>query len=99
MLVLLGVAGAFFLFELEAADVSNAAHGRVGGGGDLDQVQPGLLGLADRLFERHDADLLALSVEDADLCGADLLVGAWARLYRRARNEWWSRNRWCPSQS
>ena len=43
---------------------------------DLDEVEFGVLGQAQRLADRHDADLLALGTDQADLGDADTVVDA-----------------------
>jgi hypothetical protein len=50
---------------------------RPGHGRDLDEVEFGILGQAQRLADRHDADLLTLRADQADLGDADTVVDAW----------------------
>jgi hypothetical protein len=93
VLVLLGVAGAFVLFELEFAEVGDAAHGRIRRRRDFDQVEAGFFGAVDRLLDGQNANLLPIGVEDAYFRSSNLAVGSRASGGRRSRNEWWARNR------
>ena len=54
--------------------VEDAADGRARLGGDLDEVELALLRVAQRLVGLHDADLVAILADDADLGHADALV-------------------------
>jgi hypothetical protein len=92
VLVLLCVPCAFVLLEAELAQVSDATHWRICCGGHFDQVEPGLLSTSQRFIERNDTDLLAVLVDDADLGGANLAVGARTGGNRRARIKWTSGN-------
>jgi len=80
------------LLEFVFAKISNAANRRIGRGGNFDQVQSGFFGAPNSVFEGHDPDLLAFDVENADLRGADLMIGAWACWRRWSGDEWWTRN-------
>ena len=64
-----------FLVE-EFAVIHDAADGRRGVGGNLDQVQTFALGQAKGFVEGHDAQLLLGFVDDPDFAGADLPVAA-----------------------
>lgn len=66
VLVLARVARALVLFELELAEIGDAAHRRIGGRGDLDQIKTCLLGAPDSFFDREDPNLLAVDVQDAN---------------------------------
>ena len=61
------------LFVLELAVVHDPAHRRNGSWRDLDEIEALVLGDAQRLIRRHDAELLAF-VDDAHLLGTDALV-------------------------
>jgi len=97
MLVFLRVAGSLVGLEFEFPEVGNTAHGRLGRGGNLNEVQPRLFGTPDGFFGRHDADLLALSVEDPHFGDAYLAIGPRTSGCGWPRNEWWARNRRSPS--
>src|SRR5579859_1733803 len=84
VLIFLGIARAFVLFESASAQVRDATNGRVGASGNLDEVEAGLLGAAKRVFHRDNADLLAFFINDADLRRADLAIRARAGRNRRA---------------
>ena len=60
----------------ELPEVHDPADRRGGRGRDLDQVEPLLLGDHERLRRRHDAELGAVVVDDADFLGADAVVDA-----------------------
>lgn len=72
MLVLLRIPSAFVLFKSESAQVGDTTHWRIGGGSDLDQVEAGFFGAAQRLVDANNAKLLAPFVDDAYLGDADL---------------------------
>ena len=61
---------------LELAVVHELADRRPGHRGDLDQVEIGFLGQAQRILDAHDADLLALGTDESDLGDADPVVDA-----------------------
>ena len=73
-LVLLGLLDLLGLLVLVLRVVQDAADGRLGLGGDLDEVELLALRVAQRLLGRHDADLLAGLVDEPDLGNADALV-------------------------
>src|SRR4051795_7968029 len=54
--------------------VQHPAHGRLGVGRDLDEVEIPLLGVAERLGRLQDAHLLAVWSDETDLWHADALV-------------------------
>jgi hypothetical protein len=97
VLIFLGVPGPLVLLEFEFAKIGNTTYGRFGRRGNLNKVQPGLFGSLDGLFGGHDADLLALGVEDPHFGDAYLAVGPRTSGCRWPRNEWWARNRRSPS--
>ena len=69
--------GLFFplaLLEPELAVVHQLAHGGIGLRRNLDQVQALLIGDLQGLRRRHDAELLALGTDQANLLVSDLLV-------------------------
>jgi hypothetical protein len=93
VLILLSVSCPFVRLELELAKVGNATHGRLGGRGDLDQVQAGFFRTADGLFNWQNANLLTVRVKNTDFGGSNLAIGTRTSGGRRARDEWWTRNR------
>src|SRR5690606_17694437 len=66
------------LLVLELAVVHDLADRRAGVGGDLDEVEPGLVGQAHRLGRLDDADLLVVGADDADRADPDHVVDAGA---------------------
>ena len=74
LLVLLRLPGALLLLVLIAPEVHDAAHRRHGRRGDLDQVEPLLPRDGQRLLRRHDAELRAGVVDDADFADPDAFV-------------------------
>jgi hypothetical protein len=93
VLILLGVSCPFVRLELELAKVGNATHGWFRGRGDLDQVQAGFFRTADGLFNWQYANLLTVRVKNTDFGGSNLAIGTRTSGGRRARDEWWTRNR------
>jgi hypothetical protein len=93
VLILLRVARALVLFKLELADIGDPAHRRLGRRRYFDQVEPGLLSTANRLFQGHDPDLLAFFVQNANFGRSNLLIGAWTCRDGWSPDEWWSWNR------
>jgi hypothetical protein len=85
--VLLGLAGALLLLILIAPEVHDAADGRNRRRCDLDQVEPFLPRDCQRLLWRHDAELLARVVNDADLTNSDPFVYSRAVVPTRASFE------------
>src|SRR5262249_60635699 len=59
---------------LEPPVVHDAAHGRHRFGRHLDQIETGILGLAQRFLGRHDAELGAVGSDHADLGHANAAV-------------------------
>jgi hypothetical protein len=94
VLILLRIPCPFVRLELEFAKVGYATHGRFGGRGDLDQIQAGFFGTADGLFNWQDTNLLTVRIKNADFGGSNLAIGTRTSGGRRARDEWWTRNRW-----
>jgi hypothetical protein len=73
----------FLLLVFILAVVEDLAHGRIGVGRNLDEIEPGLLGALERLADGDDADLAAVGVDQADLVGTDLFIDAGAVLVSR----------------
>jgi hypothetical protein len=94
VLVLFGVAGSLVLLELEFAKIGDPTNGRLRRCCDLDQVQASFFRTPDGLFNWQYTNLLTLRVKDTDFGGSDLAIGARTSRGRRARYEWWTRNRW-----
>ena len=74
MLVLSGLFFPLALLEPELAVVHQLADGGSGLRRDLDQVQALFIGDLQSLRRGHDAELLALGTDQADLLVADLLI-------------------------
>src|SRR6185503_10284917 len=74
LLVLASLARALLLLVLVLPEIHDAADRRVGRRGNLDQVEPLLLGDRQRLWRRHDAELCAGVVDDADFPDPDAFV-------------------------
>jgi hypothetical protein len=66
VLVLLGIPRTLVLLEPESPQVRDAAHRRIRGGGDFDEVEAGSLGAAKRFVNRDDPNLLTLFIDDAN---------------------------------
>ena len=62
---------------LVLAEVHQLGDGRLGGGGDLNQIQIGFTGQSHGVLDADDADLLARRPDKADLGDANLLIDAW----------------------
>ena len=76
LLLLARGAVALVLLVEELAVVLDFADGRDGVGRDLDEVEGALAGHLEGFERGHDAELLAVLVNDADFAGADAFVGA-----------------------
>ena len=85
-LVLLRLTVLLRLLVLVAAEVHQAGDGRVGLGGDFDEVHAGGAGHRDRLGGLYDADLVAVLVDQSDFRHTDALVDPW---FRRCGLWWW----------
>src|SRR5258706_6223803 len=66
--------------------IHDLRHGRPGVRGDLHEVEPSLPRHPHRPVGRHDADLLALMVDEANLADADPLVHAGLVRHARSRH-------------
>ena len=62
------------------ADVEELGHRRIGVGRDFDQVQAQLVGLFHRFAGVHDAEILAVLVDNADFVRLDQIIVARAAL-------------------
>src|SRR5690349_8674476 len=74
LLVLLGRPRALLLLVLVPPEIHDAAHRRVGGRRNLDEVEPLLARDRERLRGRHDPELRAVLVDHADLTDPDAFV-------------------------
>jgi hypothetical protein len=74
LLVLLGLLDLLGLLLLVLRVVQDAADGRLGLRGDLDEIKILALRVAQRLVGLHDADLIARLVDQPDLGNADAFV-------------------------
>src|SRR5690606_1337093 len=72
--LLLGLVGLLLHFKLELAEVHDLADRRIRVGLDLDQVQAFVLGHAQRLVARQDADHFAIRSDHAHARDTDLVV-------------------------
>jgi len=88
VLVLLDIARTLVLLEPESPQVGDAAHGRIRGSRDFDQVEAGSLGAAKRLLNGNDPNLLTLFIDDANFWDTDLAIGSWAGRDRRTCVKW-----------
>jgi hypothetical protein len=70
-----------FVFHL--AVIEDLADRRIDVAGDLDKVQPGFDGPADRVPCRNDTGLVSVLIDKANLCRLNLLVDARAVPDRR----------------
>lgn len=75
----------------EFAEIHDLAHGRVGVGRDLDQVQPGFFGHFHGTAWRDDPDVFAVGTDQTNFIRADIFVNA------RARVSLWRRVMWSAS--
>jgi hypothetical protein len=66
--------GSLGLVELELAEVHDPTNRRVGHGSHLDQVEVEIASDRKRLWERLDAELLTVWVDEANLTGANAIV-------------------------
>src|SRR5262249_38633808 len=78
LLVLSRLARALLLLVLVLAEIHDSANRRHGGGRDFDEVEAFLLRNGQRLGRRHDAQLLAVVVDDANFAHANPFVHACA---------------------
>jgi hypothetical protein len=62
------------LVELELSEVHDPTDRRVGHGSHLDQVEVELAGDRKCLWQRFDAELLTVWVDEANLTGANAIV-------------------------
>ena len=74
VLVLAGLLLTLALLEPVLSVVHQLAHGGIGLGGDLDQVQPLLVGDAQGLLRGHDTHLFAAGANKPQFLVADLLI-------------------------
>ena len=75
-LLLLGLVLLLLLRVLELPVIHDLADGRLGERAHLDEVEAALLGRAQRLLDRQDAELLTLGSNASHLSGLDAAVGA-----------------------
>jgi hypothetical protein len=74
--VLLGLALFFFLLVEIFPVVHDAAHGRLRGGRNLDQIQVLAAGQLERFEGRHDTDLFTFVSDYANLAGTNTVIGS-----------------------
>jgi hypothetical protein len=74
--VLLGLALFLFLLVKKFPVVHDAAHGRLRGGRNLDQVQILAAGQLERFEGRHDANLPTLIINYANFAGSNTVIGS-----------------------
>jgi len=75
-LVLLGFALFLFLLVEILPVVHDAAHGRLRGGRNFDQIQILFAGFLDGFERRHDTELLPIVINHADFARPNAIVGA-----------------------
>ena len=68
--------GPLRLVELVLAEIHDAADGRVGPGGHLDEVEVEVAGDGQRLGQELDAELLPIGIDQAHLAGTDAVIDA-----------------------
>jgi hypothetical protein len=76
LLVLLGLALFLFLLVQVFPVIHDAAHGRLRGGRNLDQIQVLAAGQLKRFKRRHDANLFAFVSDHANFAGTDAVIGS-----------------------
>jgi hypothetical protein len=76
LLALAGLGRLLLLLILELAVIEQLADRRCGIGGDLDKIEPGLLGQDDRLRDRDGAFVASVLVDQVYFASANLLVDA-----------------------
>src|SRR5258708_2343653 len=76
LLVLLGLALFFFLLVQVFPVVHDAAHGRLRGGRNLNQIQVLAAGQFQRFVRRHHADLFAFVSDHANFAGSNAVIGS-----------------------
>jgi len=76
LLVLFGFALFLFLLVEILPVVHDAAHGRLRGGRNFDQIQILFAGFLDGFVRRHDAKLLPVVINHADFTRPNAIVGA-----------------------
>lgn len=85
LLLFAGFRFALLGLVFEFAEIHDLAHGRIGIGRDLDQVQAGFFGHFHSATGCHDPDVFAVGTNQADFIRADIFVNARAcvSLWRR----------------
>jgi len=68
--------GALGFLVLELAEIHDPADRWFGQRRDLDEIEFCFIGKRQGLADRHDADLLAILADQADLGGSDFVVDA-----------------------
>src|SRR5712691_85782 len=76
LLALAGFTLALRLLVFEAAVVQQLAHGGIGGGGNLYEIEIATLGEVQGVFNAQDAKLCTVVVDQAHFADLDLVVGA-----------------------
>src|SRR5262249_54220412 len=71
------------LFVFVLAVVEDPAHGRLRHRGHLDQIETPIARQGESIARRHDAELIAVGIDDADLRHTDTMVEARAKVPRR----------------
>jgi hypothetical protein len=80
LLFLAGLGLLLLLLEPVLAVIQDLADRRRGVGRDLNQVEPDLLGLGQRVCDRESAEVRTVGADQVNLFDADVLVGAGAVL-------------------
>ena len=92
LLLLARLGGLLLLGEAKAPVVEDFADGRRGVRRDLDEIEPGLLGNAQRVQQLNDAVILAFGIDQLHFTCANFTVGARAFLLRRRGALHWPAN-------
>lgn len=87
-LLFAGFGFAFLLFIFELAEIHDLADRRGCVGGNLDQVEAGLLGQGQAALRCDDANIFAFGADQADFICADAFIDAGAGVARRGRVLW-----------
>lgn len=84
----LGVFVSFRFFIEEFAVINDAADGRRGIRGDLNEIELLVSGQSERGIECHDAELLLCVIDDTHFAGADFAVSAVKGFVALELSEW-----------
>jgi hypothetical protein len=80
----------FLRLVFELAEIEDLADGRIGVGGDFDEVEPGLEGTGDGVAARDDTDHLAALIDETHARRVDFFIDARPIIAGRRRRLSWS---------